>query len=389
MLTDAASGQCRYEAVPIDSGLCVSGEPVTFNGRAINDAGEIAGLATCFAPFFAPAMWPGEGALVGLPVPGGFDDFAISDMTNTGMVVGSGDRSTTQTFSRPGLVWRDGEVIVIQPLLDGETAPAGGVNDRGQVVGQMQSSITGSFRAYLWEDGVTTNLNPILGALKASASDVNVHGQITGWTGESIHVAHAFILTGDEVTLLPLLPGALNGRGFFISRHGHVAGQGVFTIPDGTEVARGFFWDGRRMINLGTIEPNIRTSVNGLSDLGQIIGGTSGTEFVPYIWQHGRMHKMYELIPPELVPQVPRFQAINNRGEIAISNVTPAVFLRPINPPVGDINKDCVVNVSDLLILLAEWGTDIAYADVDGSGAVDAFDLIQLLTHWGENNSVN
>ena len=383
-----AAAQCRYEAVPIDTGLCVSGEPVIFEGRAINDSGEIAGLATCFAPFFAPAVWPGQGTIEFLPLPGGISEIAVSDMNNTGMVVGGG--AMTSSLS-PGLVWRDGTVIVIQPLLDGQFAPAAGVNDRGQVVGQMQSGITGSRRAYLWEDGVATNLNPILGWERAIADDVNEHGEITGqvWTSNIQLESRAFVLTGDQVVILPLLPGAVTGWGTAINRHGHVAGHGVVTMPDGKSARRGFFWDGRRIIDLGTIEPNIRASVFDLNDLDQILGAATGTQVIFFVWQHGRLHNLSERIPDDLLLQNARPQAINNRAEIAISNVTPAVFLRPINPPVGDINKDCVVNVSDLLMLLAEWGTDIAYADIDGSGAVDVFDLIQLLTHWEEDNSVN
>jgi probable HAF family extracellular repeat protein len=386
-----ASGQCRYEPVIIDTGICPQfNDPAIFNQYAINDKGEIAGLAGCFGPFLAPVVWPGEGPLVGLPLPGGISEIDVSDMNNMGMVVGSG--AMTSSLS-PGLVWRDGEVIVIQPLLDGQTAPANGVNDKGQVVGQMHSGLTGSRRAYLWEDGITTNLNPILGWARAIANDVNPHGQITGqvWTSNIQLESRAFVLTGDQVRILPLLPGAEIGWGTAINRHGHVVGHGVVTMPDGTSARRGFFWDGRRIIDLGTIEPNIRISVWGFNDLDQVIGATGGTEFLAFIWQHGRMHNLYDLIPQELVVERPRPNAINNRGEIAMSvgGIVPRYYLRPVDPPVGDINKDCVVNVSDLLMLLADWGTDIGYVDIDGSGAVDVFDLLQLLTHWGEDNSVN
>lgn len=48
----------------------------------------------------------------------------------------------------------------------------------------------------------------------------------------------------------------------------------------------------------------------------------------------------------------------------------------------GDLDGDGSVGTSDLLALLAQWGTDGA-ADFDGSGNVDTADLIILLANWG------
>ncbi len=52
--------------------------------------------------------------------------------------------------------------------------------------------------------------------------------------------------------------------------------------------------------------------------------------------------------------------------------------------PVGDLNGDGVVNVSDLLILLGSWGEceDECPADLNGDGVVDVSDLLILLANW-------
>lgn len=56
------------------------------------------------------------------------------------------------------------------------------------------------------------------------------------------------------------------------------------------------------------------------------------------------------------------------------------------NPP-GDLNGDGVVDVSDLLILLATWGpcprSGDCPADINGDGTVDVSDLLVLLANWG------
>lgn len=51
----------------------------------------------------------------------------------------------------------------------------------------------------------------------------------------------------------------------------------------------------------------------------------------------------------------------------------------------GDLNGDGVVNVSDMLLLLAAWGQcdGDCPADLNGDGVVDVSDLLILLSNWG------
>jgi hypothetical protein len=59
------------------------------------------------------------------------------------------------------------------------------------------------------------------------------------------------------------------------------------------------------------------------------------------------------------------------------------------HPPCApaDLNCDGVVDVSDLLLLLAAWGpcpeNQDCPGDLDGDGAVDVSDLLILLANWG------
>ncbi len=63
----------------------------------------------------------------------------------------------------------------------------------------------------------------------------------------------------------------------------------------------------------------------------------------------------------------------------------------PLSTPdnVGDLNGDGAVNVPDLLILLAAWGScpvpcpPACTGDIDGDCAVAVPDLLILLAHWG------
>ena len=72
--------------------------------------------------------------------------------------------------------------------------------------------------------------------------------------------------------------------------------------------------------------------------------------------------------------------AINNSWRTWIQAFTP-------NSPLGDLDFDCQVGASDLLLLLAAWGpcADCGNcpADLDGDCNVGASDLLLLLANWG------
>ena len=60
------------------------------------------------------------------------------------------------------------------------------------------------------------------------------------------------------------------------------------------------------------------------------------------------------------------------------------VVLAPIDPPAGDATGDCVVDIRDLLLVLAEWGQcDLCIADLNGDGVVDIADILIVLATWG------
>jgi len=76
----------------------------------------------------------------------------------------------------------------------------------------------------------------------------------------------------------------------------------------------------------------------------------------------------------------------NDDGDIYAQNVNPDGTLGLPNVP-GDIDGDGTVGVSDLLILLGEWGPcddpDNCPADLDNNNSVGVNDLLTLLSNWG------
>jgi hypothetical protein len=55
----------------------------------------------------------------------------------------------------------------------------------------------------------------------------------------------------------------------------------------------------------------------------------------------------------------------------------------PIDCPT-DINGDGYVNVTDLLVVIDQWGLTNSLADVNQDGIVDVSDLLIVIDNWGE-----
>jgi len=50
----------------------------------------------------------------------------------------------------------------------------------------------------------------------------------------------------------------------------------------------------------------------------------------------------------------------------------------------GDVNGDGVTNVTDLLLIVAVWGSDDPDADIDGDGTVGVSDVLVVIAGWGD-----
>jgi len=50
----------------------------------------------------------------------------------------------------------------------------------------------------------------------------------------------------------------------------------------------------------------------------------------------------------------------------------------------SDVNGDGVTNVTDILAIVAAWGTNDADADIDGDGTVGVSDLLVVIEGWGD-----
>jgi hypothetical protein len=78
------------------------------------------------------------------------------------------------------------------------------------------------------------------------------------------------------------------------------------------------------------------------------------------------------------------FAAVDAPGSWSLDHQPNQMIATLIAPPVeGDVNGDGVVDVLDLLLVLAAWGNTSGPEDINGDGVVDVLDLLALLAAWG------
>ncbi|MEE9294012.1 MAG: hypothetical protein V3W34_03480 [Phycisphaerae bacterium] len=383
-------GPPEYEVDIIPGPFCgpFGYRPAT--GLGINDLGHICGRERDCNTDDEPFFWsPGTGR-VELDIPPGFDEGRALDLNSTDQIVGWLRMNNVYHAA----LWQDEEVIELGIPPWGNFSEARAVNETAQVTGMWGNSALGPLHAFLWQGGVMLDLELPMGPNHAG-NDVNSQGQITGWMGDAFFIdSHAFIWDDGKVTDLGVIPAGFTAEGMAINNQGDVAVQGR-TFNDQNEViVRSFLWRDGQWIDLGVLPGCEETRVLDLNDAGQAIGYCDGPVFHRFLWQDGAMWEINDLIQtndPDF-DAISLVWAINNAGQITgkghhFELGSPAVRLNPILPTPGDLDGDGIVGVSDLLILLANWGPcddcNDCPADLDGNCVVGVTDLLILLSNWG------
>lgn len=268
------------------------------------------------------------------------------------------------------------------------------VNRKRQAVGRWgfvnQSGVSG-WRPMLWDERGFHEL-PLPTGTIGVAMDINDKGVVTGWysaNGEVNEEEQAAIWKKGRLRVLGQVPGGLRTVPSAINNHGVLVGQALASFPS---QSKAFIWNQQGFVFLPTPPVENRSVAFDINDQGQVVGmvytNNPITFLPPVLWQGGNVHGLNTLLREEDEESfIGGVKGINNRGDILVTaNGWPALLI-PVDSPVGDIDKNCLVNVTDLLMLLHEFGNKESYADVDEDGDVDVLDLIQLLQNYG-NSSV-
>jgi probable HAF family extracellular repeat protein len=363
-------------------------------GLAINEAGDVVGFANGFCYGERAILWPaGSSTLQFLPMPPGTYSSRAYGINDKGQIVGTWVHPTDPGSG--GFMIDNGVFIGMGTLPGGNWSEAYDVNDDGVAVGEWGNNVLGpGSLAMSFAEGVMTDLTPWLELLYTKAYGINESGQIAGFLSpKTEYDARAFILSGDDLTVLPPIPGGLTSAAFAINGLGQVAGWGVVPCDPPERFCgrvNGFLWDGTQMVLLGTLPsyPNVRPY--GLNDAGQIVGYMEElNNSRAFLWENGELRILDDLVPGFDGVNIGATSAygINSSGQVAgrVGSAAGGCALR-LTPKLqrpADLDCDGAVGSSDLAILLQSWGAKDSPADLDKDGGVDAADLTILLSDWG------
>ena len=262
-------------------------------------------------------------------------------VNNKGLVTGV---AIAPDGKQHAVLWQGGRIMdIATPGLGGPNSVPFVVNERGQAVGQAESSTkdpnSENFCGYgtglnclpvLWQDGVMTQLPMTLGGNNGSASAINNRGEVAGieenstrdpkcapgvavnGTGPQVLDYEAVIWgpkPGEKRTLLPLNYGQVNGdtvgMAFWINDNGQVAGSSgscaTTVLPPFVAGEHAVLWEKDGSVtSLGNLGGRINTASLGIgnhafsiNNRGQVVGlsalpgdtaGTPSTTIHAFLW---------------------------------------------------------------------------------------------------------
>jgi probable HAF family extracellular repeat protein len=278
----------NIEGLKIDLGT-LGGENSWTNYNGINDFGQAVGLAE-----------------TSVPDPDGED------------VCGFGTHLTCLPF-----LWLNGKMHAL-PTLGGNNGEASAINNRGQVAGFAQTTVTDSgcppyqiTAGVIWDKGKVQALPTVGTDPDGVAFGINNQGQAVGYSGTCTAANHAVLWeqNGTAVALPDLgVEGALATA---INDQGQVIGQ--VASADGT-TAYGALWQNGAITSLGTLQGDFSSLAEGINNQGQVVGSTqlsNGYWSHAFIWQNGVMTDLNTLFPANSNLYATMANSINERGQVS------------------------------------------------------------------------
>jgi len=383
------------------AGRAAAGEPPTYtaqfitpgisaiNAAAMNEAGDVVGTSTTGSGGWVSHA--GAPAVL-LPLPPGTQFAFANDISDTGVIVGSVGPTSSPGFGKAAAWFPDGaggySVQQLGALPGHVSSDATAVNNVGDIVGY---SSNGTFRL------------PVLFTAPGGIQDLSATGVFdpVDINDQRVLIDHSFTCKRLDLDTMEVedlgVPAPARGvsyaasRGEAINEAGQVAGSVRLATSTNCNRQAARFTDGIGWEVFSACGP--ANSAWDMNDWGDVV---MRLNVAPYVRFEGiGTFRIEDLIAADTGHWfvVNGFGlAINNARQLAIpatndqTNESGIILLTP-DAMAGDVNHDFVVNVIDLLAVIAAWGpcppspADCP-SDLDGNAVTDTVDLLTVISNW-------
>ena len=280
------------DGLKIDFGT-LGGRNSWTNYDGLNDRGQAAGFSETSVPdpngedicsfgthlTCRPFLWQ-NGHMRALPTLGGNNGQA-SAINNRGQIAGFAENGIVDSTCPPGTTnnriilpvwWEKAEAHPLPTVGSDPDGVAFGINNQGQATGYSGTCTLPN--AVLWENGTATQL-PDLGVPGALGNGINDQGQIIGQvvSADGTTAYAALWQNPQAITSLGTLPGDASSLGEGINNQGQAVGS---TTDSSGDWSHAFIYQNGVMTDLNTLFPassNLyATMANEINERGQIAG---------------------------------------------------------------------------------------------------------------------
>jgi len=276
----------------------------------------------------------------------GYSETSIPDPDGED-VCGFGTHLTCRPF-----LWRNGQMSAL-PMLGGNNGQASAMNNRGQITGFAESTVSDSScpasspsktdSPVIWEDAKARALPTVGSDPDGEANAINDQGQAVGYSGTCTAALHA-VLWEKNGTAFPLPDLGTGGFAFGINNQGQIVG--LVGSPD-SPTFYAALWRNGALTNLRTLPGDFAAIASGINNQGQVVGSTLDSTFNwsnAFIWQDGVMTGLNTLFPASSNLYPTMANQINERGQIVgmatvlsgpHTGETHAFLATPVNASIG------------------------------------------------------
>lgn len=379
--SSTAFGQCHYTYVTIPNPpgwKCAV--------QAINNRGWATGHLFNAGDNYRAFIWTPESGTSVLPLPPGYTSQRAYDINDHGHVAGSleGPEIGSAAF-----FWDGAHTSVISRPNWATHINALGLNHDDHVVGTILNNSIGPIHSFRWANGALEDLGAIGDGENSEARSINDHATIVGiadYKGSPRAYSRSNPL--GEIAWLPVPSDAMSSWANDVNDNVFVVGSVVLPAdPPGTRIhASGAVWtpNGLTVIPAPTgTTPNV--VVRRVNSAGRAVGYYFLGPYEAFVWQEGATTELASMVRPAPPPGLDSAWGVNHSGQIAARYRDGSVVLTP-TWLTGDLTGDCQVTIDDLIRVLSEFGAPqgtYPRGDVDFDGDVDLSDLGLLLSNWG------